>query len=61
MELELESVRSQYEEESAVRLELERTLVKARADLDGWRVKYETEAAARSEEIEELRWDVTTA
>ena len=59
MELEFESVRNQYEEESAVRLELERTLVKARGDLDSWRAKYETEAAARSEEIEELRWGTT--
>ena len=55
METELESIRRQLEEESEARLDLERQLVKAKADADNWRVKYENEALARAEEIEELR------
>ena len=55
VEVELESVRVQLEEESEARLELERQLVKANGDAQSWRSKYETEAAARAEEVEELR------
>lgn len=53
--LDLDSVRSQLDEESEIRLDLERQLVKANGDVQIWRNKYETEAAARVEEIEEIR------
>lgn len=53
--LDLDSVRSQLDEESEIRLDLERQLVKANGDVQVWRNKYETEAAARVEEIEEIR------
>lgn len=55
VEVELESVRVQLEEEAEARLDLERQLVKANGDAQTWRSKYETEAAARAEEIDELR------
>lgn len=53
--LDLDSVRSQLDEESEIRLDLERQLVKANGDTQIWRNKYETEAAARVEELEEVR------
>ncbi|KAF0314810.1 hypothetical protein GQ607_017958, partial [Colletotrichum asianum] len=52
---ELESVRVQLEEETEARLDLERQLTKANGEVSVWRSKYESEAAARAEEIEELR------
>lgn len=55
VETELESVRVQLEEESEARLDLERQLVKANGDAQTWKSKYDTEAAARAEEVEELR------
>ncbi|KAJ8954900.1 hypothetical protein NQ318_016839 [Aromia moschata] len=55
VETELESVRVQLEEESEARLDLERQLVKSQGEVQVWRSKYETEAAARAEEVEELR------
>lgn len=55
VEIELESVRVQLEEESEARLDLERQLVKSNGEAMQWRSKYETEAAARAEEIEEIR------
>lgn len=51
----MESVRVQLEEESEARLDLERQLVKSNGESQQWRCKYETEAAARAEEIEEIR------
>jgi myosin heavy chain 6/7 len=53
--MELESVRVQLEEESESRLEIERQLSKAGADVSLWRSKYESEASARVEELEEVR------
>lgn len=55
MEIELESVRVQLEEESEARLDMERQLVKATSEIQIWRSKYEGEAQARAEEIEEIR------
>lgn len=55
VEIELESVRVQLEEESEARLDLERQLVKSQGEVQVWKSKYETEAAARAEEVEELR------
>lgn len=55
VETELESVRVQLEEESEARLDLERQLVKANGDAQTWKSKYDSEAAARAEEVEELR------
>lgn len=55
VEVELESVRVQLEEEAEARLDLERQLVKANGEASTWKSKYETEAAARAEEVEELR------
>lgn len=55
VETELESVRVQLEEESEARLDLERQLVKANGDVQTWKSKYDGEAAARAEEVEELR------
>lgn len=51
----MESVRVQLEEESEARLDLERQLVKANGEIGHWRSKFEAEAAARAEEIEEIR------
>lgn len=58
VEVELESVRVQLEEEAEARLDLERQLVKANGEAQTWRSKYETEAAARAEEVEEIRFVV---
>lgn len=55
VEIDLESVRVQLEEESEARLDLERQLVKSNGEVAQWRSKYESEASARAEEIEELR------
>lgn len=55
VEIDLESVRVQLEEESEARLDLERQLVKSNGEAQQWRIKFEGEAAARAEEIEELR------
>lgn len=45
----------QLEEESEARLDLERQLVKSNGELQHWRSKFEAEASARAEEIEEFR------
>ncbi|XP_039963818.1 paramyosin, long form isoform X1 [Bactrocera tryoni] len=55
VESELESIRIQLEEESEARIDLERQLVKANADAISWQNKYQTEVAARAEEVEEIR------
>lgn len=55
VEIELESVRVQLEEESEARLELERQYVKSQGEVQVWKSKYESEAVARAEEVEELR------
>lgn len=55
VEIELESVRVQLEEETEARLDLERQLTRANGEAQGWRSKYEGEAAARAEEVEEIR------
>ena len=55
VEMELESVRVQLEEESEARLDLERQLQRVNADCLTWKSKYEGEAQARVEEVEELR------
>ena len=48
-------MRVQLEEESEARLEIERQLIKVTGDANNWKTKYEGEAAARVEEIEEIR------
>lgn len=48
-------MRVQLEEESEARLDLERQLVKSQGETQVWKSKYETECAARAEEVEELR------
>lgn len=55
VEIELESVRVQLEEEAEARLDLERQLVKANGEISLYKSKYESEAQARAEEVEELR------
>ncbi|XP_050526367.1 paramyosin, long form isoform X2 [Daktulosphaira vitifoliae] len=55
VEVELESTRVQLEEESEARLDLERQLIKANGDAQAWKSKYDSESAARAEEVEELR------
>lgn len=55
VEVELESVRVQLEEESEARLDLERQLIKANGESQSWKSKYDAEASARAEEVEELR------
>lgn len=45
----------QLEEESEARLDIERQLVRANADAQTFKAKFETEAAARVEEVEEIR------
>ncbi|XP_018801617.1 PREDICTED: paramyosin, long form isoform X1 [Bactrocera latifrons] len=55
VESELESIRIQLEEESEARIDLERQLVKTNAEAISWQNKYQTEVAARAEEVEEIR------
>jgi len=55
VEVELESLRVQLEEESEARLDLERQLIKANGESQAWKSKYDSEANARAEEVEELR------
>jgi chromosome segregation ATPase len=55
VEIELESIRVQLEEESEARLDLERQLVKSQGEVQIYKSKYETEVAARAEEVEEIR------
>lgn len=55
IEVELESVRVQLEEECEARLDLERQVSKANSDALNWKSKYESEAAAHTEEVEEMR------
>ena len=57
IEVELESVRVQLEEEAEARLDLERQLSKANQDVLSWKSKYEHECSARTEEVEELRYN----
>lgn len=45
----------QLEEEAEARLDLERQVVKANGEISLYKSKYETEAQARAEEVEELR------
>lgn len=54
-EMDLEQTRLQLEEESEARLDLERQLTNANGNVALFRSKYETECAARAEEVEELR------
>lgn len=55
VEIDLESCRLQLEEESEARLDLERQLNNANGNVALYKNKYETEAAARAEEVEEVR------
>lgn len=55
IETELDSVRLQLEEESEARIDMERQLVKMQGEAQGWQNKYQTEAAAHLEEVEEIR------
>ena len=55
IEVELESVRVQLEEECEARLDLERQVSKANSDALNWKSKFESESAAHSEEVEEMR------
>lgn len=55
VEIDLESCRLQLEEESEARLDLERQLNNANGNVALYKNKYETEAAARAEEVEEIR------
>lgn len=55
VEIELDSIRVQLEEESEARLDLERQLVKITGEASLWHSKYDSEVAARLEEIEEIR------
>jgi hypothetical protein len=55
LEIELESTRVQLEEESEARLDIERQLVRSNADCITFKSKFETEASARIEEVEEIR------
>lgn len=55
IEVELEQVRLQLEEESEARLDLERQLNNANGNAALYKNKYETEATARVEEVEEIR------
>jgi len=53
--MELESCRVQLEEESEARLDIERQLVRMTAEATQYKSKYESEATARTEEVEEIR------
>merc|ERR1712117_388266 len=49
---ELEVMKEHLEEEADAKMEVERQLSKAFADIQLWRTRYETEGVARAEEIE---------
>lgn len=59
LEMELESIKVQLDEESEIRLDVERQLSKVTGDAAGWKSKYETECMAHADEVEELRRKMT--
>uniref|UniRef100_A0A671SB12 Myosin heavy chain, fast skeletal muscle n=1 Tax=Sinocyclocheilus anshuiensis TaxID=1608454 RepID=A0A671SB12_9TELE len=48
-------LREQYEEEQEAKAELQRGMSKANSEVAQWRVKYETDAIQRTEELEEAK------
>lgn len=55
VEIELDSVRIQLEEETQVRVEIERKITKITEEVHIWKSKYESEVQARNDEVEEYR------
>ena len=57
LEVEVESLKTQLDEESEARLDLERQLSKANGDAATWKSKYEAECQAHADEVDELRYN----
>jgi hypothetical protein len=47
--------KEQFENESELRIELQKSLLKASNEMHVWKCKYEVEGLARAEELEELK------
>lgn len=56
LEMELESYKTHLDEESELRIDIERQLVKVNGECATYRTKYETECLAHADEVEELRY-----
>ena len=54
----LDSMRDQFEEEQESKADLQRQLSKAHTEVSTLRAKFESEGGARSEEIEESRYEM---
>lgn len=54
----MDSLRESFEEESESKSDIQRQLSRALADAQQWRSKFETEGAARVEELEEARYNI---
>ena len=52
---ELEVMKEHLEEEADAKIEVERQLSKAFADIQLWKTRYETEGVARCEEIDKVK------
>ena len=48
-------LREQFEEEQEAKAEVQRALSKANSEVAQWRVKYETDAIQRNDELEEAK------
>lgn len=48
-------LREQFEEEQEAKAELQRAMSKANSEVAQWRVKYETDAIQRNDELEEAK------
>ena len=59
LSMDLEALKSQLDDESALRVEAQRSLAKASGECAQWRAKYETEGLMRAEELEEAKRKLT--
>ena len=55
LEVEIESLKTQLDEESEARMDLERQLSKANGEAATWKSKYEAECQSHADEVDELR------
>ncbi|CAL1296431.1 unnamed protein product [Larinioides sclopetarius] len=59
LEMEVESYKVQLDEETEMKIDLERQLVKVNGECATYKTKYETECLAHADEVEELRRKIT--
>jgi chromosome segregation ATPase len=58
--LDLVQASDQLEEETSIRVDAQKIVIKLTADVQHWRTKYETESLARAEELEETKKKLTS-